>query len=110
MLAFLLLTTTVLTARLPDAAEAAQWKRWAACLGILLPVAPYEVLFIFWINDRIAAMEANWTKDGNAEVKAEEKRELGALLDLWKSRNWGRVLLPLATGVVGLLGIVSRGG
>jgi hypothetical protein len=55
-------------------------------------------------------MEVKWTKDGKVEVKTEEKRELGALLDMWKLRNWGRVLLPLASGVVGMLGLVSRSG
>jgi hypothetical protein len=72
-MALLLLTTTVLKAQLPDASEAAEWKRWAVCLVILLPVAPYEIMFIFGINDRIAEMEAKWTKDDKAEVKAEEK-------------------------------------
>jgi hypothetical protein len=47
-----------LTAQLTNAAGATQWKRWTVCLGILLPVAPYEVMFILWVNDRIDKMEA----------------------------------------------------
>jgi hypothetical protein len=106
VLAFFLVLTTVLTSRLPDSAEAAQWKTWTLCIGILLPVAPYEVKFIFWINDRIEEMGEKWKKD--VDVSAEEKSELRELLDTWKRRNWGRVLIPLATGVVGLLSLVTR--
>jgi len=72
----------------------------------LLPVAPYEIKFIFWINDRIEEMGTKWEK--GADISTEEKIELRDLLDLWKRRNWGRVIIPLTTGVVGLLGLVTR--
>jgi len=106
ILAVLLLTTTILTSQLPDPSEAENWKTWAFCIGILLPVAPYEIKFIFWINDRIEEMGTKWEK--GADISTEEKIELRDLLDLWKRRNWGRVIIPLTTGVVGLLGLVTR--
>ncbi|KAF2684226.1 hypothetical protein K458DRAFT_404500 [Lentithecium fluviatile CBS 122367] len=71
----------------------------ALCLGILAPVAPYEIVFIFPINDRIDELEKRW-KNGS-DVSTEEKGKLRDWLDMWKARNWGRVAAPLVHGVVG---------
>ena len=53
---FSLITTVFLTLRLPDPAQAEQWKTWALAVGIMVPVAPYEVYCIFPINDRVKEM------------------------------------------------------
>ncbi|KAF3041358.1 hypothetical protein E8E12_008231 [Didymella heteroderae] len=100
-----LLLTTVLTSRLADAEHAQRWKLWAVALGILVPVAPYEALCIFPINDSVKRM-GEQVRSG-----ADEKRvapELIRLLDRWRVRNYGRVVLPLVAGVVGWLGVVGR--
>jgi hypothetical protein len=75
----------------------------------LIGVAPYEIYFIFPINDR--AEEIGRELDGGVEGKKEDelKRELKELLGMWQRRNFGRVVLPAVTGVVALVGGVGTG-
>ena len=105
ILMFSLITTVFLTLRLPDPAQAEQWKTWALAVGIMVPVAPYEVYCIFPINDRVKEIGQD------IEKRRDEnrfKRELGELFTKWQFRNCVRVGLPLVAGFVGWLA-VSRG-
>jgi hypothetical protein len=99
-----LLLTTLLTFQLPGE-ESETWKTWATALAILVPVAPYEVYFIFPINDRVKEIGRELS---TGEEEKSVKKELDALLRTWKIRNWGRVLAPLVAGVVGWMGVVGR--
>ncbi|KAJ4991592.1 hypothetical protein SVAN01_02973 [Stagonosporopsis vannaccii] len=102
-LALLLLLTTALTARLPLPLHAEAWKTWAVALAILVPVAPYEVYWIFPINDRVKEIgkEVEEGRDGERAG-----RELRGLFELWRLRNYGRVGIPLLAGLVGWMGVV----
>ena len=53
-----------LTAQHPDPAVAARWPYWAACLAILVPVAPYEIFAIFPVNDQVKEIDAQIGKVG----------------------------------------------
>ncbi|KAF9697653.1 hypothetical protein EKO04_004190 [Ascochyta lentis] len=103
LLAASLLLTTLLTYCLPTPEHAAAWPYWAAALAVLLPVAPYEVIFIFPINERVQAI-AGALEGGGDEKGA--KRELVVLLQQWRVRNYGRVGMPVVAGVVAWCGVV----
>jgi Na+/melibiose symporter-like transporter len=105
ILAASLLLTTVLTTYLPDPEHAEAWKIWAVALGILVPVAPYEVYCIFPINDRVKEIGESLEK-GREEKGM--KKELEELFGKWIFRNYGRVGIPVVAGVVGWLGVVRR--
>ena len=87
-----------------DQALAGCWRYWATCLAILVPLAPYEIYFIFPINEQILRMDA--LLDGSThDVKQVEK--LRDSLRKWQLRNLGRVILPLLASLVGLRSLVS---
>ena len=94
-----------MTSRLPDPVEAEKWKVWAACFFTLITVAPYEIYFIFPINDRVEEIGRELEKGAGTEE--EQKKELRELLGKWQWRNFGRVGLPVIVGVVGMLNIVK---
>lgn len=116
LLAFLLLATSFATSRLRDPAQARLWTKWALALAVLLPVAPYEVYFIFPINGRVREIwreeeEAERGPDGDGDADGERERsraekELKGLFEKWRVRNYGRVVIPVVAGVVGWLGVV----
>jgi hypothetical protein len=106
ILGALLLLTTFLTSRLSDPAQAAKWRDWALCLGILAPVAPYEVYTIFHLNDRVEEIGDEVRRGVGSE--AERKAELGVLLGKWQVRNFGRVAIPLCAGLVGLWSMIKE--
>lgn len=99
-----LLLTTILTSQLAGE-EGEKWRLWAMALAILVPVAPYEVYFIFPINDRVKEIDDDINGRGASE---KVEKELKRLFRKWKVRNWGRVVMPLVAGVVGWLGVVKR--
>ena len=105
-----LLITGILTSQLSDAVEAEKWKVWAGSFCFLILVAPYEIYFIFPINDRADEIGLELERGGVTEKKEGElKKELRVLLGMWQRRNFGRVGMPLVTGVVALAGVVRRG-
>lgn len=69
-------------------------------------MAPYEIFYIFPINDRIEEIGEEIEKDKGREV--ELKKELQELLNKWQFRNFGRILSPLVVGVAGMLNIVKK--
>jgi hypothetical protein len=99
MLGASLLLINILTSRL----ESEEWKTWALLLCSLVIVAPYEIWFIFPINDRV---EQIGRELGEGNKKEEDFRsELHALLNQWQARNFVRMGLPLCVGVVGMLNL-----
>ena len=101
-----LLLTTILTSRLPDSAEAEKWKNWAGLFCTLITVAPYEIYFIFPINDRVEEIGEELEK--GVKVEEEVKKELKDLLAKWQFRNFGRVALPTLVGVGGILTLAKQ--
>lgn len=99
------LLTTILVSRLSDASEAERWKVWAACLILLISLAPYEINFIFTINDRIGEIGEELKSCGKNETR---KKELESLLRKWQGRNFVRMGVPLVVGIIGLNNIVTR--
>ena len=103
-LAFSLLTLTFLVSRLEDESQAAEWKTWALCFGIVFSIAPYERITIFPINDRVAVIEKELVgRNDGGEGDNKIGKELRGLLQEWQWRNFGRVGLPLLAGSIGLL-------
>ncbi|KAF1949518.1 hypothetical protein CC80DRAFT_540214 [Byssothecium circinans] len=100
-LAASLLITTVLTSQLADPKESAKWKTWAFCTVLLPLVAPYEIKLIFPLNDRIDDLGRKM--EAGEELDAVERRELTQCFKSWGHLNYGRVALPLVSGVVALL-------
>ena len=88
----------------------------ALALAVLVPTAPYEVYFIFPINDRVEEIGRGMdrlNKDNEKEERTEREieeinRELRALLASWGYRNWGRVgpclVAAMLVGTAGMLG------
>ncbi|KAF1931301.1 uncharacterized protein M421DRAFT_343619 [Didymella exigua CBS 183.55] len=105
LLAISLLATTLLTSQLPDPAHAHAWKTWAAALAALVPVAPYEVYAIFPLNARVRQIGEDLEGEKEREGKDVEE-ELKGLFGSWKVWNWGRVVMPVAAGMIGWWGVV----
>jgi hypothetical protein len=100
-----LLLTTILTSYLPDAVEAEKWKIWAALLCVLIPVSPYEIYAIFWINDRVDEIVEELDQ-GKVEEE-NRKTEIRELLGKWAFRNYGRAGFPFVVGVLAMMNVVT---
>ena len=101
-----LLLTTILTSRLSDPAEAEKWKNWAGLFCTLITVAPYEIYFIFPMNDRVEEIGEELEK--GVRMEEDVKKELQDLLAKWQFRNFGRVALPALVGVAGIVNMDKR--
>lgn len=96
-----LIVNTCLTASHPDLAVSADWPRWATMSGLLITAAPYEVYTIFPINDRAKELYQQIEKRREPLTPSQEA-EVQGLLTKWALRNYGRVVLPLLAGLLGL--------
>lgn len=97
-----LLSRTLLTIYHPDPVISKGWTIWALMSGIMILAAPFEILTIFPINDRASKLKRQVEKDRKPLSHAQEM-EVSRLMTLWASRNFGRVILPLVAGLIGLL-------
>lgn len=97
----LLVIITWLTASSSDPSVSAGWKSWLITIFVLIPTAPYEIYFIFPINDRVMEMNHQIAKDGE-ELTEQQKKELSSLLNKWAYRNFGRVAMPFMAGILGI--------
>lgn len=68
---------------------------------MLVSNAPYEVIAVFPVNDRVEALEKR-KRDGDGDLFEIERKELVALLRCWQEWNMGRVALVFLAGVVAL--------
>lgn len=99
-----LIVNTCLTAMHPDLEISADWSSWAMISGILVVAAPYEVYTIFPLNDRAKELKKQIEKDERSLTPSQEA-EIRDLLTKWAFRNYGRVILPLCVGLLGMLKI-----
>lgn len=93
---------TLLTVSHPDPAISSTWPTWALMAGLLIMAAPYEIYFIFPVNNRAKELKRQVEKDRKPLTKQQEA-EVGVLIRKWKNLNFGRVILPFIVGVMGLL-------
>lgn len=103
-----LASLTYLTHKSADAGIHAQWRFWATALAILLPVAPYEVYFIFPTNHHISDLGKKVRSGEKDELNGEQREEFEALLTKWQWRNGVRFATPILAAVIGGLGMFSE--
>lgn len=82
---------------------------YGTVLLAVLPVAPYEIYCIFWINERVAEVGRGLEGEGGSGKEGEGGRgskdggavdgELEELIGMWRRRNWGRAGPALAAGI-----------
>lgn len=96
-----LLLNTWLTAIHPDPLVSADWTTWATMCCVLFAAAPYEIYFIFPINDAVMSLNRQVEKDKRA-LSNDQETELANNLNRWAFRNYGRVALPLIAGILGM--------
>lgn len=97
-----LVALTVLTARHPDTDVAARWKYHAAAGFVIVQTAWYEIVYIFPINDKIAAIGSK------EKLSEDDRKKLISLMEGWQRLQWGRILLPLAAGIIGFLAVLKQ--
>ncbi|KAF1937609.1 hypothetical protein EJ02DRAFT_356436, partial [Clathrospora elynae] len=64
-----LLCTSILTSLMSEPSEAETWKMWAGCFVFLVLVAPYEICFIFPLNDRVEEIGEELERSGGGEKR-----------------------------------------
>ena len=67
---------------------------------MFLPVAPYEIYFIFPINDRILEIGKVLGRTSKGKGEQGVEKELATLLEMWRNRNWGRAMPGLVASVL----------
>lgn len=68
---------------------------------MLVSNAPYEIIAVFPVNDRVEALGKR-NRDGDGDLSEIERKELVALLRSWQKWNMGRVALVFLAGVIAL--------
>lgn len=91
----------LLVSQHPDQSVAAHWKYWAFGTVVLVSNAPYEIIAVFPVNDRVEALGKR-NRDGDGDLSEIERKELVALLRSWQKWNMGRVALVFLAGVIAL--------
>lgn len=86
----------LLTYLQPTASYKSEWKLWLVAFFMLFPIAPYEIYFIFPINNEVAAI-GRIGEEGDVGREALRKidERLNALFRKWQLRNGGRFIPPL---------------
>ncbi|CAA9962459.1 hypothetical protein PTNB73_03360 [Pyrenophora teres f. teres] len=105
--AFLLAFIAILVSRHPDASEAALWKYYAVSSAALFNVAWWERVFIFPLEDWIAALDKEKGKIGASSDRWMDATTGSALhrdMDKWCRYHSVRATLPLIAGLVALSG------
>ena len=101
-----LASTAYLLSQSPNPEVAAKWRYWAIVLVILVPIAPYEMLAIFPINQKIAEIGERVEKDGSDRLSEAETEEVKGLIRKWQKRHIGRMLLPFAASLIGFWTVI----
>ena len=68
--------------------------------GIAVSMAPYEIYFIFPINDRVVELGKALEVTGEKEENEKIDKELTTLARKWRFRNWGRAGPSLVISVL----------
>ncbi|KAF2424444.1 hypothetical protein EJ08DRAFT_566817, partial [Tothia fuscella] len=100
ILGLALASLTYLTYKSPNARIHAQWRFWATALGILLPLAPYEIYFIFPTNCRIIDIGKELRNREKDELDGGGSEEFESLLTKWQWRNGVRFVIPIMAAVI----------
>lgn len=100
-LAVALISLTVLTASHPDAEVAGRWKFFAAAGFLIVQTAWYEIVYIFPINDQVAAIGAK------EKISDNDRKKLISLMEGWQRLQWGRILLPFFSGIIAFLAVLK---
>lgn len=95
-----LVLLTVVTSRHSNEVIAGRWRFYAAAGAVVAQTAWYEVVYIFPVNDQVKAIGEK-PKLGEAD-----RKRLIELLQRWQRLHWGRILLPLASGVIALVAVL----
>ena len=73
---------------------------YALMFGIAVSMAPYEICFIFPINDRVVELGKALEVTGEKEENEKIDKELTTLARKWRFRNWGRAGPSLVISVL----------
>ncbi|MCJ1252777.1 hypothetical protein MMC24_000583 [Lignoscripta atroalba] len=87
-----------------DVALASKWRYYATSAALMVAIAPYEILYVFPVNDRIGELGERLQGES---LEEKEEKELRALMLSWRRRNLGRVTLVFAAAAVGLWSVVG---
>ena len=85
-------------------ALASKWRYYATSAALMVAIAPYEILYVFPVNDRIGELGERLQGES---LEEKEEKELRALMLSWRRRNLGRVTLVFAAAAVGLWSVVG---
>lgn len=76
-------------------------------MGLLIPLAPYEIYFIFPSNRRIDEIGEKLKTREKDELLEGEREEIDGLFTKWQWRNGVRFTVPVVAAVIGVLGMLS---
>lgn len=62
-------------------------------------------MFIFPINDRVAAMEGKFG-EGEVWLSEREQRRLKGMIKSWRAWHLGRIVMPFVAGVLTLVALL----
>ena len=96
----------LLSSRHPDATISARWKYYVAAGVVVAQTAWYEVVYIFPINDEVSAMGRVLEKNRETNLSDVDQIKLVSLLRKWQRLHWGRILLPLLSGIIGFMAVL----
>ncbi|KAG8630877.1 hypothetical protein KVT40_000017 [Elsinoe batatas] len=105
-----LASLAVLSYTQPDPIQSAKWSYWAAALACVLPVAPYEIILIFPINDEILEMRNEMDdrrSKGLANDDGKRDKYIREQIYKWRRRHVGRIVMPFAAFCIGIAIISS---
>lgn len=80
------------------AAAPGTWKYYAVAFGMMVSIAPREIVMIFPFSDRIGEFDQQLKKGQSLGAKEEEV--VKELLEKWSARHSVRIALPALAAVV----------
>nr|OQO08206.1 hypothetical protein B0A51_18534 [Rachicladosporium sp. CCFEE 5018] len=105
-LALLTASMSILCYKHPDPAMVARASWYMAAMATVFQVAWYEALFIFPINDKVAAMEKDFSKPGDQMLDEKDQKRLDDLIRSWQLRQSVRAALPFVAGCITLAALL----
>lgn len=83
------------------------WKAWGTALCVLAPTLPYELMFVFPINEKIKGMLSEM-EQGDRKAGSASGEKLDGLFRKWRLLNIGRITPPLVASIIILSVLHSR--
>lgn len=103
----LLMSMLALTYNDPTYNGIPDWKAWGTALCVLAPTLPYELFFIFPLNEKIKGMLAEM-EQGDRKAGKDDSEKLNGLFRKWRLLNIGRLTPPLVASIIILSVLQSR--